>query len=94
MILAFFILLFLDRYFWVFDSDLSASLPVFSYGVPPGGRDSVRLLKYPNIICLYAKGQKRSCIGVFATFVCKPVPKQYIIRMLQHAHMGICKGLT
>ena len=32
------ILLFLDRYFGVFDSDLRASLPgMFSYGVPPWG---------------------------------------------------------
>ena len=31
------ILLFLDRYFGVFDSDLRATPHMFSYGVPPGG---------------------------------------------------------
>ena len=71
---------------------------MFSYGVPPGSKDNVRLLKYPNIICLYAGGggggQKRSCSDVFATFVCKPVLKQYIIRMLEHIHMGIFKRLV
>ena len=66
---------------------------MFSYGVLSGGIDNLRLLKYPNSICLYAKGQKRSCSGVFVTFVCKPVLKQYIIRMLQHIHMGIFKRL-
>ena len=36
------ILLFLDRYFGVFDSDLRASPPphMFSYGVPPGGNNT------------------------------------------------------
>ena len=52
-------------------------------------KNKLRLLKYPNIICLYAWGYKRSCSGVFATFVCKPVLKQYIIRILQYIHMGV-----
>ena len=34
-------------------------------------------------------GQKRSCGGVFATFVCKPILKQYIIRLLQYIRMEI-----
>ena len=33
----FLILIFLDRYFGVFDSDLRASPRMFSYGVPPPG---------------------------------------------------------
>ena len=38
----FLILLFLDRYFGVFDSDLRASAPrMFSYGVPPGFNGSL-----------------------------------------------------
>ena len=39
-------------------------------------------------------GQKRSCSGVFATFVCKPILKQYIIRLLQYIHIGIFKRLV
>ena len=68
---------------------------MFSYGMPPppGSKDNLRLMKYPNIICLYARGQKRSCSGAFATSVCKPVLKQYIIRMLQYIHIGIFKKL-
>ena len=54
-------------------------------------KDNLRLLKYPN---MYAWGYKRSCGGVFATFVCKPILKQYIIRLLQYIHMGIFKRLV
>ena len=63
MILAFFILLFLDRYFGFLTQTFEPA--------PPGSKDNLRLLNYPNIICLYARGQKRSCSGVFANFVCK-----------------------
>ena len=41
-------------------------------------KDNLRLLKYANIICLYARGQKGSCIGIFDIFVCKSILKQYI----------------
>ena len=35
-------------------------------------KDNLRLLKYPNTICLMPGGQKRRCNGVSATSVCKP----------------------
>ena len=54
-------------------------------------KDTQRLLKYPN---MYAWGYKTSCSGVFATFVCKPILKQYIIRLLQYIHIGIFKRLV
>ena len=44
------------------------------------------------LVCL--GGQKRSCGGVFATFVCKPILKQYIIGLLQYIHRGIFKRLV
>ena len=59
-------------------------------------KDSPRLLKYANIICLYASlgGQEGSCSSVFALFISKPVLKQYIIRQLQYIHMGTFKRLV
>ena len=92
-----FILLFFNRY-WGFSLGPRVSPPVCLVVEcplpPPQSKDNLTLLKYPNIICLYARGQERSCSGVFATFVCKPVLNQYIIRMLQYIHMGIFKRLV
>ena len=50
-------------------------------------KDNLSSLKYPISFACMPGGQKRSCSGVFATFVCKPILKQYIIRLLQNVHM-------
>ena len=67
MILAFFILLFLDRYFGFLTQTFEPAPP------PPlsGSKDNLRLLNYPRIICLYARGQERSCSGVLPILYAK-----------------------